>query len=106
LLPGIFVLGTLAPLPKKHIASMADRRLGCFGKALQQPWQRDFQPGVILRDIQVTGRCLPQRAYTKKQAIAVPSFLVDLENRYSGGRTRQPRLEAALGFFTAKAMGN
>jgi len=73
---------------------------------LQQPRQRDFQPGMILRDIETIGRCLPPRAHAKKQAITLPSFLIDLKHRYAGGRARQAGLESARSLFTAKAIGN
>src|ERR1700722_13320251 len=61
---------------------------------------------MILRYIQMTGRCLPQRAHAKKQAIALPFFLIDLKYRYAGGRAHQAGLEAARSLFTAQATGN
>lgn len=47
---------------------------------------------MVLRDIQMTGRCLPQRAHAKIQAIALPFFLIHLKYRYAGGRARQAGL--------------
>jgi hypothetical protein len=61
---------------------------------------------MSLRDIETIGRCLSQRAHAKKQAITLPSFLIDLKHRYAGGRARQAGLESAPSLFTAKAIGN
>ena len=58
---------------------------------------------MILRDIEMTGRCLSQRAHAKKQAIALPSFLIDLKHRYAAGRAHQAGLETARSLFTAKS---
>ena len=96
----------LAPFTEQQIAAIPDRHLGCLGKALQQPRQRDFQPDMIVGDIHMTGRCLAQRAHAKNQAIALPSFLIDLKDGYAGNRARQAGLEAARSLFTAKPMGN
>jgi hypothetical protein len=59
---------------------------------------------LILSDVDMTRRCLPQRAHTKKRAIAFPSFLLDPKNRYAA-RARQSGLKMAGSLFTAKAMG-
>jgi hypothetical protein len=91
----------LTSFREKQTATIPDRHLGCLGETLQQPRQCDFQPGMILRDIEMTGRCLPQRAHAKKQAITLPSFLIDLKHRYAGGRARQACLKAARSLFTA-----
>jgi hypothetical protein len=104
---GVYVAGWLsASLSQQQTAAIPDRHLRCFGKTLQQPRQRDFQPGMILRDIQMTGRCLPQRAHAKNQTITFPSFLVDLKHRHACGRAGQAGPEAARSLFTAKAMWN
>jgi hypothetical protein len=95
-----------APLGQQQIATVSNRHLRHFGKTLQQPRQRNFQPGMILGDIEMTGRRLPQRAHAKKQPITLPSFLIDLEHRYAGGGARQAGLKTARSLFTAKAMGD
>jgi hypothetical protein len=92
-------------LRQQQIATIPDRDLRRIGETLQQPRQRNFQPGMILRDIHMTNRCLPQRAHAKNQAITLPSFLVNLKNGNAGGRTGQAGLDAARSLFTAKAMG-
>jgi NAD(P)-dependent dehydrogenase (short-subunit alcohol dehydrogenase family) len=49
----------LASLSQQQTATISDRHLRHFGKTKQKPRQRDFQPGMILRDIEMTRRCLP-----------------------------------------------
>ena len=70
---------------------MPDRGLRDFGKALQQPRQRDFQADMIVGNIEMAGRRLPHRADAEDHAIVLPSLLIDLQYGNAGGRTRQAR---------------
>src|SRR6202035_2534865 len=94
------------PLGQQQMAAVLDRNLRDLGKSLQQPWQCDLQPDMIVRNIEMTGRPLPQRAHAKDHAIALPSLLIDREHRNAGGRARQSCLEAAGRLFAAEAMRN
>ena len=60
---------------------------------------------MILRDVQMTGRCLPERTHAKNQAVAFPSFLVDLKNRNARGRAGQAGPETACSLLPVKTMG-
>jgi hypothetical protein len=42
-----------APFGQQQLAAIADRDLRCFRKSLQQPWQRDFDPDMIIGDIEM-----------------------------------------------------
>jgi hypothetical protein len=53
---------------QQQIATVSDRDLRRIGKTLQEPRKRNFQSRMILRDIQTTGRRLPERAQAKNQA--------------------------------------
>src|SRR3984885_582987 len=94
------------PLGQQQMAAVLDRDLRDLGKSLQQPWQCDLQPDMIVRNIEMTGRPLPQRAHAKDHAIALPSLLIDREHRNAGDRARQSRLEAAGRLFATKTMRN
>jgi hypothetical protein len=96
----------LASFREQQTATIPDRHLGRLGETLQQPRQSDFQSSMILRDIQMTGRRLPQRTHAKNQPITFPSFLDNLKNGKAGGCAGQAGLEAARSLFTAKTMGN
>src|SRR4051794_40267780 len=63
---------------EQQVPAILDRCLSNFGKSLQQPRQRDFQPNMIVRDIDMACRCLSQRADAKEHAIVLPSFLIDI----------------------------
>jgi hypothetical protein len=95
---------TLAAFGQQQRAAILDRDLSYFGKALQQPGQRDLQPDVIFRNIEMAGRRLSERAHTKDHAIALPSLLIDFQHRHAQRRARQPRLQAAARLLTAEAM--
>jgi hypothetical protein len=43
------------------MAALFNGSLSDFGESLQQPGQRDFQPDMIFRDIEMAGRRLPER---------------------------------------------
>jgi hypothetical protein len=43
-----------ASLREQQIPAIPDRDLSDFGKSLQQPGQRHFEPDVIIRDIEMT----------------------------------------------------
>src|SRR6202451_3081975 len=81
-----------APFAQQALASIPDRALGGFGKSLQQPGQHDFQPDMIVRDIEMARRRLPQRADPKDHAIVLPSLLVDFQYGNAGGGTGQSSL--------------
>jgi hypothetical protein len=48
-----------APFGQQQIAAILDRDLGDLRKSLQQPRQRNFQPDMIVRHIEMTRRGLP-----------------------------------------------
>jgi hypothetical protein len=95
-----------ASLGQQQIATIPDRDLRDFGKSLQQPRQCHFQPDMIVRDIEMTGRRLTQRANAEDHAITFPTFFINLQHWNAGGCARQSRLKAARRFFTAQAMRN
>jgi uncharacterized protein DUF3309 len=93
-------------LGQQQIAAMLDRRLCDFGKPLQQPWQRHFQPDMIFRNVEMADRRLPERAHPKKHAIAIPSFFIDFQHRHALRGTRQPGLETAGCLLATEAVRN
>src|ERR1700683_3709707 len=95
-----------ASFAQQALAAIPDRGLGCFGKSLQQPGQHDFQPDMIVRDIEMARRRLAQRADPKDHAIVLPSLLVDLQHGNAGSRARQSGLEASRRLFAAEMMRN
>ena len=90
-------------LGQQQITAIADRDLRDLGKSLQQPRQRHFQPHMIVGDIEMARRRLPQRAHAEDHAIVFPSLFVDLQHRNAGRRARQSRLQPAHRFFAAEA---
>jgi len=42
-----------APPGQQQLAAIANSDLRCFRESLQQPWQRDFEPDMIIRDIEM-----------------------------------------------------
>ena len=91
-------------LGQQQLAAVLDRGLGHLGKALQQPRQHDFHLHMILRDIDMAGRRLPERANAKNHAVVFPSLLIDAQHRHAGSGARQPGLQAAHGFVASEAM--
>src|SRR5258708_22876525 len=61
---------------------------------------------MVVRDIEMARRRLPQRADAKDHAVLLPPFLVDFQNRNAGGGACQPRLEPAGRLLAAKLMRN
>ena len=88
---------------QQQIAPIPDRGLRYFGESLQQPGQRHFHPDMIVRDIEMTRRRLPQRADAKDHAIAVPALFVDFQHRNAGRGARQSVLQAARRLLAAEA---
>jgi len=70
---------------------MFDRRLRDFRKSPQQPRQHDFDPDMIVGNIEMARGRLPQRANAEDHAIAFPSLLVDLQHGNAGGGAREAR---------------
>src|SRR3954471_1768402 len=68
-------------LGQQQITALADHIFRCFREPLQQPWQCDLEPDMIILDIDVARRRLPHRAHAKDHAIIVPPLLVDFQNR-------------------------
>src|SRR3954469_6785247 len=91
-------------LGQQQITPLTDRRLRCFGKPLQQPWQGHCKPDMIIPDLKVTGRRLTHGADPKHHAVLVPFLLVDLQNRDARRRPRQPTPEASGRLLTPKLM--
>jgi hypothetical protein len=95
---------TLVALRQQQIAAIFDCDLGYFGKALQQPGQRDLQPDVIFRNVEMTGCRLSERAHAKDHAITLPSLFIDLQHRHALRRARQSHPETAARLLAAEAM--
>ena len=98
------IAGLLAALCEQQTTAIPDRDLRDFGESLQQPGQRHFEPDMIILDIEMTRRRLPQSAHAKHQAIAVPSLFIDLQHGNAGRGARQSSLQPACRLFAAKPM--
>ena len=61
---------------------------------------------MIVGDIKMARRRLPQRADTEDHPILLPSLFIDFQDGNAGGGPRQSGLEAANRLFAAKAMWN
>ena len=85
---------------QQHCPFFANKWLQRFGKHRQEPGKKDFEPDVVLGDVDGTLYILPERADAELQAIAVPSLLVDAEQM---AEIRTPAAEVA--FQAAKRFG-
>jgi hypothetical protein len=98
------ISGLLVALCEQQITAIPDRNLRDFGKSLQQPGQCHFEPDMIIRDIEMTRRRLPERAHAKHHAIVFPSLFIDLQHGNAGSGARQSSLQPARRFLAAKPM--
>jgi len=93
-----------ASLGEQQAPAILDRGLRNFGKTLQQPWQHDLHPHMIVRDVDMPRGGLPERPDTEDHAVILPSLLIDVQHRHAGRRARQSCLEAAHGLLATEAV--
>src|SRR3954464_10185446 len=61
---------------------------------------------MVVGDIDLAARNLPQRADAEIHAVAAPALLLDLHHGNAGGRTAEPGLEPAYRLLATEAGGN
>jgi hypothetical protein len=91
---------------QEQVATILDRGLRCLGKSLQQPRQYDFEPNMIVGDVEMARGRLPERADAEDHAMILPSLLVNFQDRNARGRARQPDFEATDRLIAAEPVWN
>src|SRR5271165_3406978 len=92
----------LALLAQQQLTVAADGGLRCGRETLQQPGQHHLEPHVIVGEIDLPARELPERTNPQEHAVAIPALLIDLQHRQTCRRAPQPTLESTRGLLAAE----